>query len=98
MLEAGFGKVCISPPIGAPLAGFAAREGVSSGIHDDLFARSLVLSDEKLAFALVSVDLLALPIEFVKRVRLGIQRKTGSNDYRSKSRPEWNALTGCAKD
>ncbi|MDQ3174232.1 MAG: neutral/alkaline non-lysosomal ceramidase N-terminal domain-containing protein, partial [Acidobacteriota bacterium] len=77
MLRAGFSKVCISPPIGAPLAGFAAREGVSEGIHDDLFARSLVLSDEKAAFALVSVDLLALPSEFVKRVRVGIQRKTG---------------------
>lgn len=77
MLEAGFGKVCISPPTGAPLAGFAAREGVSAGIHDDLFARSLVLSDGKSACALVSVDLLALPIEFVKRVRSRIQEKTG---------------------
>ncbi|MGI9069376.1 MAG: neutral/alkaline non-lysosomal ceramidase N-terminal domain-containing protein [Pyrinomonadaceae bacterium] len=77
MLRAGFSKVCISPPIGAPLAGFAAREGVSEGIHDDLFARSLVLSDEKSTLALVSVDLLALPGEFVKRVRAGIQGKTG---------------------
>ena len=66
MLTAGFSKVCISPPIGAPLAGFAAREGVSEGIHDDLFARSLVLSDEVASFALVSVDLLAVPSEFVK--------------------------------
>jgi neutral/alkaline ceramidase-like enzyme len=77
LLRAGFSKVCISPPIGAPLAGFAARDGVSEGIHDDLFSRSLVLSDEKSSLALVSVDLLALPSEFVKRVRAGIQRKTG---------------------
>lgn len=77
MLKAGFSKVCISPPKGAPLAGFAAREGVSEGVHDDLYARALVLSNEKSAFALVSVDLLALPSEFVKRVRLGIESKTG---------------------
>ena len=77
MLKAGFSKVCISPPKGAPLAGFAAREGVSQGIHDDLYARALVLSDELAAFALVSVDLLALPSEFVKRVRTGIESKTG---------------------
>lgn len=77
MLKAGFSKVCISPPKGAPLAGFAAREGVSAGIHDDLFARALVLSDEKSALALVSVDLLALPSEFVKRVRIGIESRTG---------------------
>ena len=69
MLRAGFGKVCISPGTGAPLAGFAAREGVSEGIHDDLFARALVLSDDQTTLALVSVDLLALPSEFVRRVR-----------------------------
>jgi neutral ceramidase len=63
--------------VGAPLAGFAARAGVSEGIHDDLFARSLVLSDENSAIVFVSVDLLALPSEFVKRVRAGIQRTTG---------------------
>lgn len=77
MLTAGFSKVCISPPVGAPLAGFAAREGVSEGIHDDLFARSLVLSEEEASFALVSVDLLAVPSEFVKRVRSGIESRTG---------------------
>lgn len=79
MLRVGFSRVCISPPIGAPLAGFAARKGVSQGIHDDLFARCLVLSDEKASVALVSVDLLALPNEFVKRVRGAIQRRTGIN-------------------
>jgi hypothetical protein len=36
-----------------------------------------VLSDETSAFALVSVDLLALPSDFVKRVRVGIERSTG---------------------
>lgn len=77
MLTAGFSKVCISPPIGAPLAGFAAREGVSQGIHDDLFARALVLVNDDAAIALVSVDLLALSGDFINRVRQGIQRSTG---------------------
>jgi neutral ceramidase len=77
VLKAGFSKVCISPPIGSPLAGFAARQGVSQGIHDDLFARAVVLVNEEAAIALVSVDLLALSGEFIKRVREGIQRTTG---------------------
>lgn len=77
MLRAGFSKVCISPPIGAPLAGFAARNGVSQGIHDDLFARALVLANGEAVVALVSVDLLALSSDFIKRVRDGIQRSTG---------------------
>ncbi len=77
MLTAGFSKVCISPPIGAPLAGFAARQGVSQGIHDDLFARALVLANGEAVVALVSVDLLALPGDFIKRVRERIQQSTG---------------------
>lgn len=63
--------------MGAPLAGFAARHGVSQGIHDDLFARTLVLSDGEEIVALVSVDLLALSSDFVKRVRSAIYERTG---------------------
>jgi neutral ceramidase len=77
LLTAGFSRVCISPPVGAPLAGFAAREGVSQGIHDDLFARALILANEEVVVALVSVDLLALSVDFVNRVRIGIRQRTG---------------------
>lgn len=76
-MTAGFGKVCISPPKGAPLAGFAAREGVSEGIHDDLFARALVLENDSAALALVSVDVLALPSDFIRRVRDVIHERSG---------------------
>jgi hypothetical protein len=77
LLTAGFHKVCITPPLGAPLAGFAARQGVAVGIHDDLFARALVLANEQTAIALVSVDVLALPQQFIERVRAAIHARTG---------------------
>ena len=77
MLTAGFHKICISPPVGAALAGFAARGGISEGIHDDLFVRALALESESSALALVSVDVLALPGEFVRRVRRAVQDRTG---------------------
>src|SRR5262245_4523947 len=77
MLTAGFHKVCISPPIGAPLAGFAARQGVATGIHDDLYARALVLANEQTAIAFVSVDVLALPQYFIECVRAEINARTG---------------------
>jgi hypothetical protein len=77
MLTAGVGKVCISPPTGAPLAGFAARQDVSTGVHDELFARALVLVNEETAIALVSVDVLALPQHFIQRVRKAITTRTG---------------------
>jgi hypothetical protein len=60
-----------------PLAGFAARKGTTTGIHDDLFARALVLETAQCAVALVSVDLLALPSDFIKRVRQTIHGSTG---------------------
>jgi neutral ceramidase len=77
LFKAGFSKVCISPPAGAPLAGFAARRDVSTGVHDDLYARALVLETEGSAVAFVSVDVLALSSEFVRRVRAGIEKDTG---------------------
>lgn len=77
MLKAGFNKVCISPPIGVPLAGFAARPEVSTGIHDDLFARALVLETPESTVAFVSVDLLALPGDFITLVRKAIHESTG---------------------
>jgi hypothetical protein len=77
LFSAGFSRVCISPPVGVPLAGYAARQGVSEGIHDDLFARALVLVNESTAIVFVSVDLLALPTDFVQRVRARVQESTG---------------------
>ena len=50
---------------------------MSQGIHDDLFARALVLANGKAVVALVSVDLLALSGDFIKRVRAGIHNRTG---------------------
>lgn len=76
MLKAGFDKRCITPPIGAPLAGFAARQGGSTGVHDELYARALVLDDGAKVVAIVSVDVLGLPAAFVERVRGMISART----------------------
>ncbi|MGH9663173.1 MAG: neutral/alkaline non-lysosomal ceramidase N-terminal domain-containing protein [Bryobacteraceae bacterium] len=69
MFKIGFARRCITPPVGAPLAGFAARTGVCEGVHDDLFARALVLEDASAAVALVSLDLLAVASDFVAGAR-----------------------------
>ncbi|HTK37151.1 MAG TPA: neutral/alkaline non-lysosomal ceramidase N-terminal domain-containing protein, partial [Pyrinomonadaceae bacterium] len=77
MFKAGFSKQSISPPIGAPLAGFAARQGVCEGIHDELFSRALVLENNDRSVAIVSLDVLAVSAEFVEKVRSRIESKTG---------------------
>lgn len=77
MFKAGHSRICISPPVGSSLAGFAAREGVSQGIHDDLFVRALVLEKEGHTIVLVSVEVLALSSKFVEHVRGVIHQRTG---------------------
>ncbi len=72
MLMVGFGKRGISPPIGAPLAGFAARQGVCEGIHDELFARALVIEHAPTAVVMVSLDLLGVASDFVEKTRHAI--------------------------
>ncbi len=77
MLTAGFSKVSISPPSGAPLAGFAARQGMCEGIHDELFSRALVLENNGKTIVFIGLDVLAVSSEFVNRVRAKIEQRTG---------------------
>ena len=81
MVTAGFHRVDITPPAGAPLAGFAARQGVSTGIHDPLYAHALVVDNGTRAAAFVSVDVLGLAADFVHRVRQTIAARTGLREH-----------------
>jgi neutral ceramidase len=69
VVTAGFHRIDITPPTGVPLAGFAARKGVSSGVHDPVFVHALVIEKDGRAVAFVSVDVLGLAADFVRRVR-----------------------------
>lgn len=77
MVTAGFHRIDITPDAGVPLAGFAARLGVSTGVHDPLFARALVIEQHGCALVFVSVDVLGLAADFVARVRRLIKARTG---------------------
>ncbi len=56
-LVGGAAEVDITPPVGMPLWGYAARSGPSRGILDPLFARVLVLEVGAQRLALVTLDL-----------------------------------------
>jgi neutral ceramidase len=68
-LRIGTSKVKITPPVGSPLAGYSNRTSFSTGVADDLFARSLFLDDGKVRLAIVTCDLIGILPEFTKRVR-----------------------------
>ncbi len=78
-LEAGAARVVITPPVGVPLSGYFAAEGrkeTAREIHDDLYARALVLNDGKRSVAIVTTDLIGLDDEEVGAVRAIVERET----------------------
>lgn len=80
MLQAGAARVVITPPIGVPLSGYFVAEGrteTARDVHDDLYARALVLSDGHSAVAIVTTDLIALGDEELSMVRGEVQQKAG---------------------
>lgn len=64
-LMAGTAKVDITPPVGYPMGGYEARKGPSTGVHDRLYARALVLKTSTTSLAIVSCDLHSFPSERV---------------------------------
>lgn len=72
-LRAGVARIEITPPVGSPMGGYAAREGPSTGVHDPLYATVLVLKAAELTIAIVSCDLRSFPSERV--VTLARERK-----------------------
>lgn len=72
-LSAGVARVEITPLVGYPMGGYAARQGPSTGVHDPLFATVLVLKTDGMSIAIVSCDLRSFPSERV--IAMARQRK-----------------------
>jgi neutral ceramidase len=76
--QAGASSVVITPPIGVPLSGYFAAEGrteTAHGVHDNLYARALVLNDGESVIAIVTTDLIGLGDEELAAVREIVQRE-----------------------
>jgi neutral ceramidase len=76
-LKGGTAKVDITPPVGAWLSGYGSRDKPSEGILDPLYAKALVLDDGKSKIAIVSADLLWVPLEMTNDIRQKVQEKLG---------------------
>ena len=62
----------ITPPIGTRMDGYGARKDVSNNIHDPLYATLLLIKTEQGGVALVTMDLLAVTLNFTKKVRAAL--------------------------
>jgi hypothetical protein len=74
-LLAGIGRSLITPRVGVKLIGYFNRPGPSTGVHDDLHARALVLDDGQTALALCSVELLWLRNQEIALVRQAVSAR-----------------------
>jgi len=68
-LSAGVARQIISPPKGIFLIGYGDRSKGNIGIHDDLTATALVLTDGAMRVAIVALDILTINEFIVDRVR-----------------------------
>jgi hypothetical protein len=76
-LKAGAARVNITPYAGINLTGFGNRTKGSEGVHDDLYARALVMDDGATKVGIVSCDLLNLDESSVISIREKAQELTG---------------------
>ena len=75
-LLGGVAELVITPPVGAPTLGTIQR---STGVHDDLCARALVLNDGKQRLAILSLDLIGMDFVLSDCIRDAIRKRTGIN-------------------
>ncbi|MCY3023539.1 MAG: hypothetical protein NTW87_31550, partial [Planctomycetota bacterium] len=73
---AGAGAVKITPPPGTPMAGYY-HERPATGVHDELYAKAIVLESDGVTAALVSLDLLSTTRWVVEEARQQIERACG---------------------
>src|ERR1043165_8219746 len=74
--RAGAAQVVITPPIGAPMAGYYHARG-AEGTLDDLHAKALVLDDGSTKVALVTLDLISTTLTLTHDAREQIEKTTG---------------------
>jgi hypothetical protein len=75
-LRAGAAQVVVTPPIGAPMAGYYHAR-VAEGTLDDLFAKALVLDDGATKVALVTLDLISTTRSLTEAARAQIEHDIG---------------------
>jgi hypothetical protein len=74
-LSTGAAAVKITPPVGTPMAGYYHERG-AQGVHDDLYAKAIVIESAGAKAALVALDLISTTREMVEAARREIEAVT----------------------
>jgi neutral ceramidase len=76
--NAGAAKTDITPPLGTFINGDFVTH-YANNIHDNLYAKALVLQDSQTSVALVVVDICIMPKDFLDEVKAEIFKQEGIN-------------------
>jgi hypothetical protein len=75
-LRVGRASVSITPPAGAPMAGYYYVR-LNTGTHDELYAKAIVLEKDGVKAAMVACDMGSVPRDIVETARARIESATG---------------------
>ncbi|MEN6315536.1 MAG: neutral/alkaline non-lysosomal ceramidase N-terminal domain-containing protein [Clostridiaceae bacterium] len=70
-------KVDITPRMPVALVGYGARKGLSQGVHDKLYIRSVLLDDGNCKLLILSIDLLSIKREKANEIKEKITKRYG---------------------
>lgn len=76
-LLAGAATVNITPRSPLPMSGYANRDELSKGVHDEIFARAIVFDDGKNKACIVQADLIGFSFDVSDDVSREIEKRTG---------------------
>ena len=78
ILQAGVGRVAITPPIGIRMMGYTVQECVSESVERELTATALVLRDGATKVAMIACDILFIQSPHVDRIRERVGEAIGT--------------------
>jgi neutral ceramidase len=76
-IVAGAASVVITPAAGYHMGAWGLRQGRSIGVHDDLYAKALVLQDENVRIAIVAMDVAGITREILENIQQRVESLTG---------------------
>ena len=74
MLQAGFARVDITPPLGTPMAGYFHKR-CAKGVLDPLYANAVAITSGEETVILIALDALGIQESYTDTVRAAIEEK-----------------------
>ncbi len=77
MFQASAAEINLLPPVGGRMTGFIARQKPSTGVHDPIMARAVMLDNGRTKAVIVSCDLLGFDVPVAEKIRRCVGRACG---------------------